>query len=315
LVLNDPDKNVRIELATLRLEVEKYRVKEAENSKAIADLNTKLEASLNNEKSLAERLDEHTNNHSVRDAEVKELVAKNTILEEQLREANRRETENEQKYLCLQEEQEELLNEREAQLDTIGIDLRKANDIIRKLQSEIQKTHSKLDVLNKVTTKQDEVVTKKDDRLQQLEKDLKVCLDRMKKKESEHENLRSQLASLKNKFDESQQLIKTNEKVITWLNKQLAVRQADPSSPTLLQHNTNNKQTAGEASGPQAGRSKNSGPSFPGLPQVNLVDKQTTSRRNSDQQQHVYQRNPLFERTAGARATRHDPFTTTKVVK
>lgn len=274
-----------------------------------------------------------------------ELVEQVRTLVEDARQAQagwQREKETRVKLEAKLKETEAQLGDRDVGMENIRSDLLKANEIIRKLQSEIQKMHSKLDLLNQVTTKQDEVVYRKESRVKELEKDLKLCIERMKKKESEQQSLREQLAGLRLKCEESQKLIKTNEKVITWLNKQLADLQVGTSdSPNNATSSTNFRQ--GLHSRQPSHRYKSSAQdaatgAFPDLPKVNLVDKDgrggagAVSRRREShtlgQQQHhgqpplpqpqpslapvaqqVYQRNPLFT------ARSSDPFKCAKVAK
>lgn len=130
----------------------------------------------------------------------------------------------------LGEKTEEVI-EKTNQIEMLTNDLQKGHEIIRKLQSETVRAHSKLDLLNEVSNKQDHIVSEKEDKLKQLETDLKLCMQRMKKKEFESEKYRKDIDKLKEQLNEADERIKSNENLICWLNKQLASLKPSPSSP------------------------------------------------------------------------------------
>ena len=136
----------------------------------------------------------------------------------------------EQLQQSLEDKNEELI-EKNNQIEILTDDLQKGHEIIRKLQNETLRAHSKLDLLNEVSSKQDYIVTEKDEKLKQLESDLKLCMQRMKKKESESEKHRKEVEKLREQLNESEEQIKTNENLICWLNKQLASLKPSPSLP------------------------------------------------------------------------------------
>lgn len=136
----------------------------------------------------------------------------------------------EQLQQSLEEKNEELM-EKTNQIELLTKDLEKGHEIIRKLQNETVRAHSKLDLLNEVSCKQDDIVSEKEEKLKQLESDLKLCMQRMKKKEYESEKYRKEVDKLKELLNESEEQIKTNENLICWLNKQLASLKPSPSSP------------------------------------------------------------------------------------
>lgn len=136
----------------------------------------------------------------------------------------------EQLQQSLEEKNEELI-EKTNQIEILTNDLEKGHEIIRKLQNETVRAHSKLDLLNEVSSKQDDIVSEKEEKLKQLESDLKLCMQRMKKKEYESDKYRKELDKLREQLNESEEQIKTNENLICWLNKQLASLKPSPSSP------------------------------------------------------------------------------------
>lgn len=136
----------------------------------------------------------------------------------------------EQLQQSLEDKNGELI-EKNNQIEILSDDLQKGHEIIRKLQNETLRVHSKLDLLNEVSSKQDYIVTEKDEKLKELESDLKLCMQRMKKKESESEKHRKEVEKLREQLNESEEQIKTNENLICWLNKQLASLKPSPSLP------------------------------------------------------------------------------------
>lgn len=136
----------------------------------------------------------------------------------------------EQLQQSLEDKNEELI-EKNNRIEILTDDLQKGHEIIRKLQNETLRAHSKLDLLNEVSSKQDLIVTEKDEKLEQLESDLKLCMQRMKKKENESEKHRKEVEKMREKLNESEEKIKTNENLICWLNKQLASLKPSPSLP------------------------------------------------------------------------------------
>ena len=124
------------------------------------------------------------------------------------------------------EERQELLAEINLNNNSITQDLSKANEIIRKLQSELQSTHSKLQLLNKVTTRQEEAVDHHQTVVEKLESDLHQCSQKLKSKDKEHQTLRKDFEALKKKCIETESQLNANQNIITYLNQQIAELQA-----------------------------------------------------------------------------------------
>nr|XP_009920007.1 PREDICTED: LOW QUALITY PROTEIN: spindle assembly abnormal protein 6 homolog [Haliaeetus albicilla] len=85
----------------------------------------------------------------------------------------------------------------ETTIKSLSAELLKANEIIKKLQGE------------------------KEERLQKEQRELQDMGQSLQMKEQEVCKLQEQLETTMQKLEESKQLLKTNENVITWLNKQL----------------------------------------------------------------------------------------------
>lgn len=301
------DRKNKDEIIELKLTIEKLNEKAKESQLTINQLSDEVRQSKQRELELQRKLDEYRSGGQLSELNVNAKIAE---LQAQLSVANetmRKEAEEREKLAKLCEEQGEQLRERDANVEAISGDLHKANEIIKKLQAEIQKSHAKLDVLSKVTNKQDEVVNKKENHVKQLESDLKLCLERMKKKERNQEQLKQQLVALREKFEDSKKLISANEKVISWLNKQLASLQVKDGEPTAA---------VAAAGGPRVIKGNQAAASthrrhhqpFPvHLPKVSVVDKQPIVVDNDKQ---AYQRDALAVWTSNL-----DPFKCTKVTK
>ncbi len=120
-----------------------------------------------------------------------------------------------------------------------------------------------------MATKQEQVVGVKQSTVNKLQSDLLQCTEELKIKDKQYQNLRKDFQSLRNKCDESEVQLNTNQNVITFLNKQISELQ--------LKH--------GIKSSAQTTQSSHST-----LPEVNLFEKQTSKTDPKI----IAQRNALF---------------------
>jgi len=111
------------------------------------------------------------------------------------------------------------------------------------------------------------VVGVKQTTVQKLQSDLRLCSEQLKIKDKEHQNLRKDFESLRNKCDESEAQLKTNQNVITFLNKQISELQLKHG----IKSNTESSQSV--------------------LPKVNLIEKKTPKTDPKI----IAQRNALFK--------------------
>ncbi|KAM4709270.1 spindle assembly abnormal protein 6 homolog [Discoglossus pictus] len=109
----------------------------------------------------------------------------------------------------------------ETTVKSLSEELIKANEIIKKLQTDMKKLMEKIKLKNAVTMQQEKLLGEKDQALQKETLDLTNVKHALKTKEEEVLKLQEQLESTVQKLEESKQLLKTNENVINWLNKQL----------------------------------------------------------------------------------------------
>ncbi|XP_068808371.1 spindle assembly abnormal protein 6 homolog [Struthio camelus] len=109
----------------------------------------------------------------------------------------------------------------ETTIKSLSAELLKANEIIKKLQGDLKTLMSKLKLKNTVTIQQEKLLSEKEERLQKQQRELQETGQSLQMKEQEVCKLQEQLETTIQKLEESKQLLKTNENVITWLNKQL----------------------------------------------------------------------------------------------
>ncbi|NXC49700.1 SAS6 protein, partial [Penelope pileata] len=109
----------------------------------------------------------------------------------------------------------------ETTIKSLSAELLKANEIIKKLQGDLKTLMSKLKLKNTVTIQQEKLLAEKEERLQKEQRELQETGQSLQMKEQEVCKLKEQLETTVQKLEESKQLLKTNENVITWLNKQL----------------------------------------------------------------------------------------------
>lgn len=109
----------------------------------------------------------------------------------------------------------------EATVKSLSTELLKANEIIKKLQGEIKTLVGKLKLKNTVTVQQEKLLTEKEQQIQCEQKVLQDTRQSLQLKEEEIIKLQEVVEATTQKLEESKQLLKTNENVITWLNRQL----------------------------------------------------------------------------------------------
>ncbi|XP_073427742.1 spindle assembly abnormal protein 6 homolog [Dendrobates tinctorius] len=120
----------------------------------------------------------------------------------------------------------------EATIKSLSAELLKANDIIKKLQGDLKTLMGKLKLKNTVTVQQEKLITEKEKSIQEGQRIMHDVQKSLQSKEEEVEKLREQLQQTDRKLEESKELLKTNENVITWLNKQLNENQSVNPNPS-----------------------------------------------------------------------------------
>ncbi|XP_069785193.1 spindle assembly abnormal protein 6 homolog isoform X2 [Narcine bancroftii] len=109
----------------------------------------------------------------------------------------------------------------EATVKSLSEELLKANEIIKKLQGDIKKLMEKIKLKNTVTMQQEKLLGEKAQMLQKEQQELAEVQQALRHKEEEVFKLQEKFDATVEKLEESKQLLKTNENVISWLNKQL----------------------------------------------------------------------------------------------
>uniref|UniRef100_UPI00358ED828 spindle assembly abnormal protein 6 homolog n=1 Tax=Myxine glutinosa TaxID=7769 RepID=UPI00358ED828 len=109
----------------------------------------------------------------------------------------------------------------ETTIKSLSEELLKANEIIKRLQGEIKNLQGKVKLKNAVTMQQERLLEDKDKALQRNNDELVELRATFGRKEDEVAKLQDKLDLTVKKLEEGQKLLRTNENVITWLNKQL----------------------------------------------------------------------------------------------
>ncbi|KAG7514319.1 hypothetical protein JOB18_030523 [Solea senegalensis] len=124
----------------------------------------------------------------------------------------------------------------ETTVKSLSEELIKANGIIKKLQGEVRGLVGKIKVKNTVTVSQEKVLQETSEKLKTAEKELQSAQQQNVTKDEQVSKLKEQLEVTVQKLNESKEVLKTNENVITWLNKQLNEKQLcrNPQTPDAL---------------------------------------------------------------------------------
>ncbi|KAM6967459.1 spindle assembly abnormal protein 6 homolog [Aplochiton taeniatus] len=127
----------------------------------------------------------------------------------------------------------------ESTVKSLSEELLKANDIIKKLQGDIKGLVAKIKVKNTVTVSQEKVVQETSERLLNTQKELQDNQRQLKQRDEEVSTLKEKLEATIQKLDESRDVLRTNENVISWLNKQLnenqLSRKPEPAAPGVFE--------------------------------------------------------------------------------
>uniref|UniRef100_A0A8C2GU77 Spindle assembly abnormal protein 6 homolog n=1 Tax=Cyprinus carpio TaxID=7962 RepID=A0A8C2GU77_CYPCA len=121
----------------------------------------------------------------------------------------------------------------EATVRSLSEELIKANGIIKKLQGDLKTLIGKIKVKNTVTVSQEKILQETTEKLQREQRELQDTQQQLRQKEEEVMKLKEQLEATVQKLDESREVLKTNENVITWLNKQLNENQLSRKQETF----------------------------------------------------------------------------------
>nr|XP_044994775.1 spindle assembly abnormal protein 6 homolog isoform X2 [Jaculus jaculus] len=187
---------------------------------------------------------------------INQLQTKVAVLEQEIKDKDQLVLRTKEAFDTIQEQKVALeengeknqvqLGKLEATIKSLSAELLKANEIIKKLQGDLKTLMGKLKLKNTVTIQQEKLLAEKEEKLQKEQKELHDVGQSLRVKEQEVCKLQEQLEATVHKLEESKQLLKNNEKLITWLNKELnenqLVRKQDVlgASVTPPAHSSNN---------------------------------------------------------------------------
>ncbi|KAL2089292.1 hypothetical protein ACEWY4_013980 [Coilia grayii] len=109
----------------------------------------------------------------------------------------------------------------ETTVKSLSEELIKANSIIKRLQGDVKALVAKMKVKNTVMVSQEKRLQETSDTLTHTHTQLQHTQQQLQQQNQEVCKLKEQLEVTVEKLDESREVLKTNENVITWLNKQL----------------------------------------------------------------------------------------------
>ncbi|KAB0386711.1 hypothetical protein FD755_001667 [Muntiacus reevesi] len=177
---------------------------------------------------------------------INQLQTKVAVLEQEIKDKDQLVSRTKEAFDTIQEQKVALeengeknqvqLGKLEATIKSLSAELLKANEIIKKLQGDLKTLMGKLKLKNTVTIQQEKLLSEKEEKLQKEQKELQDVGQSLRIKEQEVCKLQEQLEATVQKLEESKQLLKNNEKLITWLNKELnenqLVRKQDVLGPS-----------------------------------------------------------------------------------
>ncbi|KAM9689465.1 spindle assembly abnormal protein 6 homolog [Trichechus inunguis] len=162
---------------------------------------------------------------------INQLQTKVAVLEQEIKDKDQLVLRTKEAFDTIQEQKVALeengeksqvqLEKLEATIKSLSAELLKANEIIKKLQGDLKTLMGKLKLKNTVTIQQEKLLAEKEEKLQKEQKELQDVGQSLRIKEQEVCRLQEQLEATVHKLEESKQLLKNNEKLITWLNKEL----------------------------------------------------------------------------------------------
>ncbi|XP_075040154.1 spindle assembly abnormal protein 6 homolog [Mixophyes fleayi] len=177
-----------------------------------------------------------------KEKEINRLQTRLAVLEQELKDKDHLVLRNSEILTATQEQKTRLeassekkqvqIGKLEATIKSLSAELLKANDIIKKLQGDLKTLMGKLKLKNAVTVQQEKLLAENKILIQDEQRNMKDVQQSLRLKEEEVEKLHEQLQQTERKLEESKELLKTNENVISWLNKQLNENQSVGSNPS-----------------------------------------------------------------------------------
>uniref|UniRef100_A0A8D3DF91 Spindle assembly abnormal protein 6 homolog n=1 Tax=Scophthalmus maximus TaxID=52904 RepID=A0A8D3DF91_SCOMX len=220
------------------------------NESSVRDLKTKLvsaeeECQRSKQQVLSLRRENSTLDTAVHEKErsVSQLQMRVAVLEQEVKDKDQLMRRTKEVLEATQQQKESVeenadskelqIRKLEATVKSLSEELIKANGIIKKLQGEVRGLVGKIKVKNTVTVSQEKVLQDTSEKLQSAEKDLQSTQQQVVTKDEQVSKLKEQLELTVQKLNESREVLKTNENVINWLNKQLNEKQLSRKPPSL----------------------------------------------------------------------------------
>ncbi|XP_068176188.1 spindle assembly abnormal protein 6 homolog [Antennarius striatus] len=212
------------------------------NESVIRDLKIKLVSAEEESQRLKQQVQSFRRENSTLDTEVHEkdrlvsqLQMKLAVLEQEVKDKDQLMRRTKEVLEATQQQKESVeehaeskevqIRKLEATIKSLSEELIKANGIIKKLQGEVRGLVGKIKVKNSVTVSQEKVLQDTSDKLQHVEKNLQSSQQQLSSRDEQISKLKEQLETTVEKLNESREVLKTNENVISWLNKQLNEKQ------------------------------------------------------------------------------------------
>ena len=124
------------------------------------------------------------------------------------------------------EEKIRLVEKRENTVKTVTGELLKANEIIRKLQEGVRQEQGKSKLRGQIATEQERLLVERDKDLGECREQIWEGKELISRLNTKVADLDKKLKEKDHKIEELEIVVKTNENVINWLNKQITAHPA-----------------------------------------------------------------------------------------
>ncbi|KAF6779747.1 hypothetical protein AHF37_00880 [Paragonimus kellicotti] len=104
-------------------------------------------------------------------------------------------------------------------------EVKKANEIIKHLQADVKTQHTKAKLRGQVAAEQERLLSTKEAELQERQNEVERLKGELKEATDSTVRLNHQIDRLSSELAEAQKTIKTNENIISWLNRQISENQ------------------------------------------------------------------------------------------
>lgn len=249
----EAQQQLQTELSELRAQNNTYREKQSQLESTCADhlkhlqtLEKDLEISQRDLSHLKQQNSKLDVDYHDKDKIVNDLRMRVAVLEQDLKDKTILINKHTEMWKAGKEQKqqlEELLSERDSQLQRkqnalkhVGDEVMKANDIIKKIQNELSTAKSKLKLRTSICLEQEKLLDTKQKEIGQLETKLEDSAKVVKDLKLELDGQRNEVKTLKFQVETQEKTIKNNDNVISWLNRRLADVQSplQAATPTAI---------------------------------------------------------------------------------